>query len=369
MLPMLPMRRGLMERAAVMAPERSGDGKHFGNSAGNISGNISGKSAARGGASVLQIGWRDRLDAALDHHRASARDAWRRMLANRVTGLMTVLVIAVALSLPAVLYVLLDNMRALSGQVDSQAQVSLFLHMDVDDQTQRILADRIGKRADVAAVEIITRDQALAEFRTQSGYADVLDSLAGSMADDGISGNPLPGVLVVLPRNAKTATDLRAALAREPQVELAQLDSAWLQKLAALLAIGERLAQALGAAFALIVLLVVVSTIRLAIEGRRDEIMVVKLVGATDAFVRRPFLYTGLWFGLGGGLVAALLVAALVWWIATPVATLANLYQSHFALAGLGLVGTLGLILAGSLLGLIGAWIAVARHLRDIEPQ
>lgn len=317
------------------------------------------KATARGGASVVALNWKDRFDAALDHHRASALDALQRMRRNWLTGLMTVLVIAVALSLPAVLYVVLDNLRALSGHVDGQARISLFLKMDVDERAQRALAAEIAAREGIARVEVITREQALAEFRAQSGYGDLLDAL---------DGNPLPGVIVVQPDAMDSAEAFREALAGEPAVELAQLDSAWLQKLAAMLAIGGRMAQALAVAFALAVLLVVVNTIRLAIESRREEILVVKLVGATDAFVRRPFLYTGLWFGLAGGLVAVGLVAGLVLRVEAPVVSLVSLYGSFFSLKGLGLAGSLWLVLAGAGLGLLGAWLAVMRHLREIEP-
>lgn len=317
------------------------------------------KAAPRGGASVVQLGWKDRFDAALDHHRASARDAALRMRRNWVTGVMTVLVIAVALSLPALLYVVLDNVRALSGHVEGQARISLFLKMDIDERAQRELAARIRAQSGIAQVDVVTREQALEEFRAQSGYGDLLDVL---------DGNPLPGVLVVQPASVAAAAGLRDAFAQDPLVDIAQLDSAWLQKLAAMLTIGERMAQALAAAFALAVLLVVVNTIRLAIESRREEILVVKLVGATDAFVRRPFLYTGLWFGLAGGVVAVLLVAGLVWWVSAPVAALVTLYGASFVLAGLGLGGSLTLIGTGTALGLTGAWVAVSRHLRDIEP-
>lgn len=315
---------------------------------------------ARVGASVFEVRARDRLDAALDHHRASARDAARRLRSNPVTTAMTVLVIAVALSLPAVLYVVLDNLRALSGHYEGQAQISLFLKMDVDERAQRALADRVRGHADVAAVQVITREQSLAEFRAQSGFADVLDALAD---------NPLPGVIVVRPHRVEAAPALQAALAQEPGVDIAQLDSAWLQKLQALLAVGSRLAEALGVAFALVVVLVVVNSIRLGIEARRDEILVVKLVGGTDAFVRRPFLYTGLWLGLAGGVLAVLLVCLLVWWLSGPVETLAGLYGAQHSLAGPGLAGSLVLALAGGLLGWAGAWLAVARHLADVEPR
>lgn len=319
-----------------------------------------GEAKARGGASVLDLRWRDRLDAVLDHHRASARDAARRLLANRVTTLMTVLVIAVALSLPAVLYVVLDNLRALSGHYEGQAQISLFLKQDVTAAAQRKLADRLAARADIKEVEVITREQALEEFRAQSGLAEVLETLEG---------NPLPGVIVVQPASVTGAPALRDELAGEPMIDIAQLDSAWLQKLRAVLVIGERLGQALGAAFALVVALVVVNSIRLGIESRREEILVVKLVGGTDAFVRRPFLYTGLWLGLAGSLMALLMVGLLVWWLAGPVATLAGLYGADYMFTGLGAAGMGGLLAAGTLLGWAGAWWAAARHLAEIEPR
>lgn len=316
--------------------------------------------ATRGGASVMQVGLRDRLDAALGHHRASAREAARRLRANPVTTVMTVLVIAVALALPAVLYVVLDNFRALAGHYEGQAQVSVFLARDVDARSRAALADRVRARDDVAAVRVITPDEALAEFRAQSGFPEVLDSLEG---------NPLPGVLVVQPASVAAAPALRDALAAEPGVDIAQLDSAWLQKLQAILAVGARLGESLAVAFALVVVLVVVNSIRLAIEARREEILVVKLVGGTDAFVRRPFLYTGAWLGLAGGLLGVLLVAGLVAWLSGPVATLAALYGATYALAGLGAGGGAVLLLAGGLLGWAGAWLAVARHLREVEPR
>lgn len=316
--------------------------------------------ARAAGASRMEVQWRDRLGAALDHHRASARDAFRRLRGNPLTSLLTVLVIAVALSLPAVLHVVLDNLRALSGHYAGQAQISLFLKTDVEGPAQRALADRLAARAGIVGVQVITREQALAEFRAQSGFAEVLASLEG---------NPLPGVVVVQPASIDAAPGLRDELATDPAVDIAQLDSAWLQKVAALLAVAGRLAQALAGAFALVVVLVVVNSIRLGIEARRDEVLVVKLVGATDAFVRRPFLYTGLWLGLAGGVVAAVLVLLLVWWLAGPVATLAALYGSDFALAGLGPLATLLLVGCGTLLGWAGAWLAVARHLGEVEPR
>jgi cell division transport system permease protein len=154
-----------------------------------------------------------------------------------------------------------------------------------------------------------------------------------------------------------------------PEVELAQMDLQWVQRLYSLLAVGQRVTLALALLLGLGVLLVTGNTIRLAIENRRDEILVIKLVGGTDAYVRRPFLYTGLWYGLGGSIVAGLLLSLVMLWLDGPVGLLAALYQSRFELHGLGFAGTLMLALAGALLGLAGAWLAVARHLGAIVPR
>ena len=152
-------------------------------------------------------------------------------------------------------------------------------------------------------------------------------------------------------------------------VDDVMLDMKWMQRLQAMLEVGERLAFSLGLALALGVLLIIGNTIRLAIENRRDEIVVVKLVGGTNAYVRRPFLYTGIWYGVIGGMLAWVLVALGLQWISGPVGHLAELYQSLFHLIGLGFVGLVALLLIGAGLGLLGAWLAVARHLSSIEPK
>lgn len=319
-----------------------------------------GDAKGTGGATPTTVRWRDRLQAAREHHRASARDAAWRLRANPVTTGLTVLLVAVALSLPALLHVVVGNLRALSGHYEGQAQISLFLSRDVDVAAQRRLGTRVSAWAEVGSVEVITPEEALAEFRQQSGLGDVLSMLEG---------NPLPGVVVVRPVAVSAAESLRERLATEPGVETAQLDSAWLQKLQALLRVGERLGLALGAAFALVVVLVVVNSIRLAIEARREEILVVKLVGGTDAFVRRPFLYTGFWLGLAGGLLSVGLLAVLVAWLAAPVSELAALYGASYSLQGAGAGASLALALGGAFLGWAGAWLAVARHLKEIEPR
>ena len=162
---------------------------------------------------------------------------------------------------------------------------------------------------------------------------------------------------------------LRAELAGYPDVAQAVLDMEWLQRLNSLMELSRRLVLAVGGLLVVGVVLILGNTIRLAIESRREEIVIVKLVGGSNAFVRRPFLYTGLWYGVGGGLFAALLVAASLWLLRQPISELATLYQSEFRLRGLGVMGGLNLIILGGLLGLAGSWLAVARHLVEIQPR
>ena len=277
---------------------------------------------------------------------------------------MTWLVLGIALALPVGLNVALSNARSVSVSWDSPAQISLFLRAEVSVEAAGVLAQRIESRDDVAAIRLVSREQALDEFRQLSGFGDVLANLEG---------NPLPNLLLVTPApealGGAEVGLLRAALEGESGVDRAVLDMEWVQRLSALVALSQRVVTALGLTLATGVLLVIGNTIRLAIENRRDEILVVKLVGGSDAFVRRPFLYTGFWYGLGGALVAWVVVGVSLWYLRGPLSALALLYQSDFTLRGLGFTGSLVLLSAGAILGLLGAWAAVARHIREIQPS
>lgn len=314
------------------------------------------------GARIANTTLRDRFDAWRLHHRDSAIDALRRLRQSLISTLMTVLVIAIALALPAGLSVLLENARALTADWDGNVHLSVFLDDDVNEATQRRLAQEWQQRDDVDRVEIVTREQALAEYKTLSGFGDVLDALPD---------NPLPPLIIVYPTSsdADALTRLKVSLGDQPNVDQAVLDIEWVRRLHAMLAVGERVVSALMLALALAVILVVVNTIRLAIESRREEIVVVKIVGGTDGFVRRPFLYTGFWFGLFGGIVAVILVQSTLLWLSGPVSRLSELYNSEFSLSGLHWESLLTLPLFAGVLGLMGAWLAVSRHLKDIEPQ
>ncbi|MFT7287060.1 MAG: cell division transport system permease protein [Halieaceae bacterium] len=279
-----------------------------------------------------------------------------------MAAVMTWLVIGIAIALPSGLWVLLDNLGQFSERLQSPAQLSVFLTPDTELAEAQTLAVLLRARADVSVVRLVDRETALTEFVERSGMVD----LAASLPD-----NPLPHLLLVTPRDEgeDAVLALRDAMVEESAVGEVLIDMLWLQRLQSIMLLGQRAVELLAGLLLAAVVLVLGNTIRMAIENRRDEIVIVKLVGGSDAFVRRPLLYTGLWFGLGGGVVAALLMALASVLLAGPIAALARTYGSDFVLRGLGVVDSLQLVLLGAALGLAGAWTAVARHLRAIEPR
>jgi cell division transport system permease protein len=269
----------------------------------------------------------------------------------------------VALALPVALMLLLTSLQGVSAGWESSARVTAYMKLGASLEQTRELASEIGADGRVAELELIDRDRALAEFRASSGLDDALDYLEE---------NPLPHTLLVTPEESARSADGVAGLVTFIEgmdgVEQVQVDLGWLQRLNAMTDLLARAVWALAILLAAAVVLVIGNTVRLSIESRRDEILVAKLVGGTDGFVRRPFLYTGAWFGLGGGVVAWILLQLSLWWLSGPVERLAGLYRSDFSLNGLSIDGALALIIAAMLLGWLGAWVAVKRHLDDIEP-
>jgi cell division transport system permease protein len=260
--------------------------------------------------------------------------------------------------------VVFGNVQQLSQTWQDSSQISVYLNKGLSDAQAQGLRQRWSLRTDVAQVIYLSPAQALEEYKANSGLGELVARL-----DD----NPLPGVLLVKPKFGGNSPDtlaaLEQALSAENGVDEVRLDMLWVKRLHQFTAVAERFVMALAVMLALGVLLVIGNTIRMAIENRRDEILVVKLVGGTDAYVRRPFLYTGLWYGVGGGIMAAVLLALGFWWFSAPVAQLADLYQSSFRLEGLDFIESLQLILVAGLIGLVGAWIAVARYLYLIKPR
>jgi cell division transport system permease protein len=278
--------------------------------------------------------------------------------------LLTVLVIGIALALPACLQVLVQNVRAASGGWNNALDVSVYMKQSASLADAKSTADRIRKRRDVAEVVVVPADAALAEFRKDSGFGAALDALED---------NPLPHALIVRPaeafRDPGHVESLTAELRLLPGVDIVQLDTEWVSRFNAILDVVRRVVFLAAGLFAIGILAIVGNTIRLDIENRRSEIEVTKLVGGSDAFVRRPFLYNGTWYGLAGGAIAWLIVALVVAVLAEPVRRIAGLYGSAYSLHGLDITAGLTLIGGGVLLGWLGSFIVATRELRGIEPQ
>jgi len=305
-----------------------------------------------------------RIRSYFGHHLRASFATLGRLYAQPVATLMTVAVIAIALALPTGLYIALTNIGQISSGWDGSTQISLFLHTEVSKKNAQKLMQRLEKHKSISKVEFIDKETGLEQFKEISGFGDALKYL-----DD----NPLPNVLVIHPKIQANAPDKTTALLQElgknPLVELAQLDVQWVKRLYTFLEIANRSILVISSMLAIAVLLVIGNTIRLDIQNRREEIEVSKLIGASDAFIRRPFLYTGLWYGIIGGVLAWIITLISLLLMADPIHKLALLYHSDFRLSGLGLTNTLMLIAISCLLGLSGSWLAVSRHLKEIEPS
>lgn len=276
---------------------------------------------------------------------------------------MIVLVIAVTLALPAAINLIVKNARAVSGSWDNALDFAVYLEQGLSVDEAEGLGRLIAQRADVDAVDVISSDEALAEFKQQSGFGKALDQLPD---------NPLPHTLVVRPSASNTSASLillQEEIGNLPETEHVQADTEWVQRFHAILDI-VRQAIAIGAALLGVAIVVIIgNTIRLDIENRRDEIEVTKLIGASNAFVRRPFLWTGFWYGLSGGLLALALVRYGLFLLEGPVARLAGLYQSNIVISSLGIEESAAIVGIGVFLGLFGSWFTTARHMRRIEPR
>jgi cell division transport system permease protein len=300
----------------------------------------------------------------LERHAQTLVGSLGRLWQQPFATLLTVIVIGIALALPACLHVLVQNVRSASGGWNNALDISVYMKPAATlDQAKRA-ADRIRQRRDVEEVTLIAADDALAEFRKGSGFGAALDALKD---------NPLPHALVVRPalefRDDGHVATLTEELRTIDGVDIVQLDTEWVRRFNAILDVVRRGVFLAAGLFALGILVIVGNTIRLDIENRRDEIEVTKLVGGSDAFVRRPFLYNGVWYGLAGGLTAGIIVAIAVGALSTPVQRIAGLYGSRFALQGVGFTGWLALLAGGAALGWLGSFIVATRELREIEPK
>jgi len=303
------------------------------------------------------------IQAYFARHAQTLLGSLGRIVNQPFATLMTMGVVAVALALPLLLSLFLSNMSAATGNWNNAFDLSVYMNKKASAARVATVAKQLRQRSDVATVRVITADQALAEFRDDSGFGKALDAL---------SDNPLPDTLIVtptLPASTPQGTDaLKQAIAAIADVQAVQLDTEWVKRLHAMLDILRRVVLLTAGLLGAGVVLIVGNTIRLDILNRRTEIEVMKLVGASDGFTRRPFLYSGVWYGLGGGLMALIVVALAAVILAKPVDTLAKLYGSQFRLRGLGFTTAVGVLALAVGLAWLGSWLAATRHIRGIEP-
>lgn len=315
-------------------------------------------------ALAARPGQRSKLNIYLSHHLWVAISTLGNLWQTPLSTVLTSSVIAIALALPAGLYVMLLNIQQLSASWENSSQISVFLASGQSEGQALGLRKQLLDWPEIKNVHYISAEQALAEFRQSSGFGEALDIL---------DQNPLPALLVVQPAISLTDTHklevLRSRLDGLPQVDQAMLDMQWVQRLGAIIDIGKRAVFILAALLFIAILLVIGNTIRLTIFNKRQEIIVTKLIGATNQFIRRPFLYTGFWYGLFGAIMAWLLVVVLLGLLKRPIDDLAILYDSGFIMNTMGAKTSLSLFGLGVLLGLLGSWVAVGRHLKAIEPK
>lgn len=286
----------------------------------------------------------------------------RRLLSTPVSSALNILVIGIALSLPAGMFVLLQNVQNVAEQAVGAPQISVFLSVGASRDDVARVGRQLKQHGAVSKVEFVSREQALEQLEQSTGLDDVIG---------GLTHNPLPDAYIIYPGETGTQEleALRDELRKWQGVEHIQLDSAWARKLEALLNFGRLVTLILAALLGVALVAVTFNTIRLQILTRREEIEVAKLIGGTDAFIRRPFLYSGMLHGLLGGAAAWLIIVASLYLVNGSVAAVAQLYASNFVLRPLPASDSLVLLCLSSGLGWIGAWLSVARHLRRIEPR
>jgi len=314
-------------------------------------------SAPTANASTRPARPNSRLGTWFDHHVYSLVASVGRMLRKPWATALTIGVMAVAITLPLGLWAALGNVERFTGTVEQSRQISLFLKPQVTVDRARALAEQLRGRGDIATLDLRTPEQGMEELRRSSGLGEAISA---------VDGNPLPSVLVVTPKGDETT--LAESLRTLPDVDVVQHDAAWRQRLDQWLRFGVRLAWVLAALLGVGALLVVGNTVRLDIQSRRDEIAVLQQLGATDGFIRRPFLYLGLSYGLAAGLIALGLLTAADRALREPLAALAQSYGSQFALHGFDLLDAVAIVIGSGVLGWIGAGLVAGHYLRQTRP-
>ena len=303
------------------------------------------------------------LSSWLERHVQTLVSSLGKLVRQPFATVLTIGVIALGLALPACLHLVVVNASAVTAGIGKTVQLSVYLKLPMTAEQASKVRQGIAARDDVAEARLVTPEEGLKEFESLSGFGDALGALEGK---------PLPYVVTLRPAELFDSPEAVETLAGElralPEAEIVQSDTEWVRRLDAILDALEQVVRVAALLLGAGVVAIAGNTIRLDINSRRDEIEVIKLVGGSNAFVRRPFLYSGVWYGLGGGLLAWLMVTAAVGMLAGPIERVAALYASTFQLQGLDTRAILVLVGGGAVLGWIGSWVTATYHLRRIEP-
>jgi len=307
---------------------------------------------------------RRRNRAWLRRHSYSFFSSLGVLFRHRVGTLMTVLVLGIAMFLPLGLYITLTNLEGMNLRQDEWSAVTVFFKSGTTQAEAGQVADELKKRFQPEVVVMISPQEGMVDFREASGFGESLDMLEE---------NPLPWVMQVSPQPGSTeaveerVAELTAFLQSLDSVEVTQFDYKWLQRLGRMMELGTAAVTVLIFLFGLAVVVVVANTIRLDVASHAEQIEILALVGAGNAFVRQPFLYTGLWYGLMGSLLAVILLGLTMLYLGRPLGLLLETYGTVFSLRGLGAYNTMWVLLGGGFLGWLGAWISVQRYLRRLK--
>ncbi|MCF7964506.1 permease-like cell division protein FtsX [Methylobacter sp. Wu8] len=306
----------------------------------------------------------DKFHAYRNLHAHALFSSLGRLVASRFSSAMTITVLAIAISLASGFYILVANLQQLAGNLEASNQISLFLKDEISEARANKFANTIRQNPDIQDVKVITKEQALAEFQTYSGFGDAVKALEK---------NPLPVVIQVLPKNSlKNELVLETLLddfKRSTEVDFAQMDMQWVKRLQSIMDVARCGVTILSLLLGAGVLFITANTIRLELHNRRDEVVIAKLVGATNSFIHRPFLYGGFWIGFFSGVAAWFIVTTIMLILKQPIERLSGLYDDGFHVLFLGFTETLALLVISSVLGVVGSWIVLHFQLRQLKPE
>jgi cell division transport system permease protein len=306
----------------------------------------------------------DKWQAYKNLHAHALFSSLGRLVASRFSSGMTIAVLAIAISLASGFYILVVNLQQLISNLESSNQISLFLKDDISEPHANKLATNLRLNPDIQGVKVITKEQALAEFQLYSGFGEAVKSL---------SKNPLPIVIQVLPRNSfvneQALEILLDGLERLAEVDFAQMDMQWVMRLQSIMEVIRRGVTLLSLLLSAGVLFITANIIRLELHNRRDEVVIAKLVGATNSFIYRPFLYTGFWIGFFSGVTAWFIVTIIMLILKQPIENLSRLYDGSFHVLFFGFTDTVSLLFISSALGVVGSWIVLHFQLKQLKPE